>query len=76
MKVNKFFVMLLLLLLVPSGGQAAESVKNTALMIQEQGSFAIGGTVIQNTGTFDPRKPADPAGQSYHGDHRILNLKI
>lgn len=72
MKMNKFFLMLLLLLLVPSGGQAAENAKNTALMIQEQGSFAVGGTVLQNPGTFDPRKPADPAGQSYHGDHAYV----
>jgi pimeloyl-ACP methyl ester carboxylesterase len=39
------------------------------LVIQEQGSFAVGGTVINADGTFDPRKPLEPAGQSFHGDH-------
>ncbi|MBE2294335.1 MAG: alpha/beta fold hydrolase, partial [Phycisphaerales bacterium] len=39
------------------------------LLIQEQGSFAAGGKVATAPGTFDPRKPLEPAGQSYHGDH-------
>ena len=39
------------------------------LTIQEQGSFAVGGTVITSPGTFDPRNPTDPAGQTLHGDH-------
>ena len=38
------------------------------LMIQEQGSFAVGGTVIAAPGTFDPLKPT-PEGQTLHGDH-------
>jgi hypothetical protein len=38
-------------------------------VIQEQGSFAVGGTVTTAPGTFDPRKPLQPAGQTYHGDH-------
>lgn len=40
-----------------------------SLLIQEQGSFAAGGKVATAPGTFDPRKPLEPAGQSYHGDH-------
>jgi hypothetical protein len=39
------------------------------LLIAKQGSFAAGGTVTTAPGTFDPRKPLDPAGQTYHGDH-------
>ena len=42
--------------------------KPEPLVIQEQGSFAVGGTVITNPGTFDPYKPT-PAGQTFHGDH-------
>jgi Alpha/beta hydrolase family len=38
-------------------------------VIQEQGSFAVGGTVTTAPGTFDPWKPLQPAGQTYHGDH-------
>jgi hypothetical protein len=71
MHINKFFLILLLVLL-PSGAMAAQTGKLEPLMIQEQGSFAVGGTVVQNPGAFDPRKPADPAGQSYHGDHAYV----
>jgi len=58
---------------------ACGSVKNTTdkgpLMIQEQGSFAVGGTVITNPGTFDPKKPT-PAGQTFHGDHAYVFYQI
>ena len=39
------------------------------LVIQDQGSFTVGGTVLTAPGAFDPRKPLDPAGQTFHGDH-------
>ncbi|MEK1933066.1 MAG: alpha/beta fold hydrolase, partial [Pararhizobium sp.] len=43
--------------------------KKEPLVIQDQGSFAVGGKVITAPGTFDPLKPMDSAGQTYHGDH-------
>ncbi|MGO4395235.1 alpha/beta fold hydrolase [Variovorax sp. M-6] len=39
-----------------------------ALTIQSQGSFAVGGAVVQTPGTYDNNKPT-AAGQSFHGDH-------
>jgi Alpha/beta hydrolase family len=39
------------------------------LVIQEQGSLAVGGTVTTHPGTFNHLKPTEPAGQTYHGDH-------
>jgi hypothetical protein len=54
---------------------AAETGKREALVIQEQGSFAVGGTVIKNAGTFDPYKPS-PAGQTFHGDHAYVSYQI
>jgi hypothetical protein len=42
---------------------------SAALNIEEQGSFAVGGTVITSDGTFDPRNPTDPQGQTLHSDH-------
>ncbi len=49
----------------------------------EQGSFAVGGTVVTQPGkfdpikqgTFDPRGP-DSAGQSRHGDHAYVFYQI
>jgi hypothetical protein len=53
------------------------------LVIQEQGSFAAGGTVITNTGSFDPIKhgtfyPSNQAseGQTLHGDHAYVFYQI
>ncbi len=46
-----------------------------SLMIQEQGSFAIGGKIITNPGTFNPKQPA-PDGQTLHGDHAYVFYQI
>ena len=56
---------------------SSESVKqnSTALMIAEQGSFAVGGTVIKNEGDFDPIKLTS-AGQTLHGDHAYVFYQI
>ena len=45
------------------------------LAIQEQGSFAVGGTVIRVPGTFDPFKPT-AEGQTLHGDHAYAFYQI
>jgi len=45
------------------------------LVIQAQGSFAIGGTVITNPGTYDPMTQA-PHGQTLHGDHAQVFYQI
>lgn len=45
------------------------------LVIDEQGSFAVGGTVITNPGTFDQYNQT-PAGQTFHGDHAYVFYQI
>lgn len=45
------------------------------IIIQQQGSFAVGGTVITNPGTFDANKPT-AAGQTFHGDHAYTFYQI
>lgn len=54
---------------------AERSGKPELLVIQEQGSFAVGGTVITNPGTFDPLKMT-PEGQTFHGDHAYVFYQI
>jgi pimeloyl-ACP methyl ester carboxylesterase len=56
---------------------------NGSLIIQEQGSFAVGGTVVTNPGTFDPIKDGaynpvnqSSAGQTLHGDHAYVFYQI
>ena len=53
---------------------ACVSIKGL-LLIKEQGSFAVGGSVIKNAGTFDPVKRG-PEGQTFHGDHAYINYQI
>jgi pimeloyl-ACP methyl ester carboxylesterase len=61
--------------------QAAD--QRAPLAIREQGSFAIGGTVVTAPGTFDPiaqgaYNPAgvDPRGQTLHGDHAYVFYQV
>ena len=49
--------------------------KSDPLIILEQGSFAVGGKVITNIGTFDPYSPT-PDGQTFHGDHAYVFYQI
>jgi hypothetical protein len=62
---------------------AAAAEKPGPLVIQEQGSFAVGGTVATAPGAFDPIRhgaydPADQsvAGQTLHGDHAYVFYQI
>src|SRR5947199_192474 len=52
------------------GAVASEQPKPAPLVIQDQGSFAVGGTVITNPGTFDTFKPT-PEGQVWFNTFRI-----
>jgi hypothetical protein len=45
------------------------------ILIQDQGSFTVGGTVITSPGIFDPYKPT-PAGQTFRGDHAYVFYQI
>jgi hypothetical protein len=45
------------------------------LIIHEQGSFAVGGTVVTNPGTFDPHKPTAD-GATLHGDHAYVFYQV
>lgn len=77
-----------LVLAVTLAGCAAPVISRTAgapepLVILEQGSFAVGGTVVTTPGTFDPvaqgaYNPAgpDPRGQTYHGDHAYVFYQV
>ncbi|WP_342236643.1 alpha/beta hydrolase [Inquilinus sp. OTU3971] len=61
---------------VPSlSAMALADEKPVPLVIQEQGSFAVGGTTISAPGTYDPYKPS-PAGQTFHGDHAYVFYQV
>ena len=64
-----FFILLLVLLNACT--TVKKNVGKSPLLIQDQGSFAVGGSVIENSGTFNPFNPT-PEGQTLHGDHAYI----
>lgn len=63
-----------------AGGQET-SRDEFPITIASQGSFAVGGTVIQRPGKYDNSRfigwatPVEP-GQSYHADHAVVDFQI
>lgn len=51
------------------------SDKSEPLAIQKQGSFAVGGTVITNGGSYNAINRS-PAGQTLHGDHAFAFYQV
>jgi hypothetical protein len=64
-----------LLVPVSSCADGGHTAADDVMMIKEQGSFVVGGTVIANPGTFDPYNPT-PAGQTFRGDHAYVFYQI
>src|SRR6478736_1414631 len=62
---NRFALVAALIVSVSTYGQ------KKPITIQDQGSFTVGGTVVTNSGTFDPIKRT-PEGQTLHGDHAYV----
>lgn len=54
--------------LSPVSAMADPAAKFEPLTIQEQGSFAVGGTVVTTPGIYDNNNPTAD-GQGFHGDH-------
>lgn len=47
---------------------AQQPNRQEPLVVQEQGSFAVGGTVLSRPGTYSNNAPTSE-GQTFHGDH-------
>lgn len=83
MKNRQFVALFILLSCLASASAQDRSKKPDPLMIQEQGSFAVGGKIITAPGTFDPIKhgafnPSNQSseGQTLHGDHAYVFYQI
>ncbi|WP_221393607.1 alpha/beta fold hydrolase [Dyadobacter sp. NIV53] len=46
------------------------------LLIEEQGSFTVGGTKVTEPGKFDLNNALKPQGQTFHGDHAYVFYQI
>jgi len=69
------FLLISAAIILSSSAVAGEKTGLAPLIIQEQGSFAAGGTVVHEPGTFDPVKMS-PEGQTLHGDHAYVFYQI
>ncbi len=67
---------LVLSLLFSAGLGIQAQPKQKPLIIAEQGSFAIGGIVLQDTGRFNLQEALKPAGQTLHADHAYTFYQI
>lgn len=47
-----------------------------ALSILEQGSFAVGGEVVTQPGSYQTQQPLKADGQTLHGDHAYVSYQI
>ncbi|MBX7435211.1 alpha/beta fold hydrolase [Mycobacterium sp. Y57] len=64
------------LALTSCGSPTEPEAPSNTLVIREQGSFAAGGATATAPGAFDAQQPANPAGQTYHGDHAYAFYQI
>lgn len=72
---NWLIVLLLINVCVSTSVTAQTAKSQKPILIQDQGSFAVGGTVITQPGKFDPYKPT-PEGQTFSGDHAYVFYQI
>lgn len=57
------------------GLASCNTPENDFIILKEQGSFAVGGSVITNPGTFDAIART-PEGQTFHGDHAYVFYQV
>lgn len=65
----KYSLLLSSLAILVSCASQQQMTGNDVLVIQQQGSFAVGGTKITEPGKFDLTDALKPQGQTFHGDH-------
>jgi pimeloyl-ACP methyl ester carboxylesterase len=71
---GSLLVLLITLFIVAPACSQGEK-KQTPIQIEEQGSFAVGGKVITNPGTFNPYNPTQE-GETLHGDHAYVFYQV
>ena len=72
MKKSASLIALLFMAILSANAQ--ENVKKEPIVIDTQGSFAVGGSILQNPGTFNPITRT-PEGQTFHGDHAYITYQ-
>lgn len=62
--------------MLSSCGISKQHSGNNPLVVQQQGSFSVGGTKISEPGNFDLSNALKPQGQTLHGDHAYAFYQI
>ena len=62
--------------LLVAAGCGSNALADQPLVIQKQGSFMAGGTVVTTPGVFNPMSPTSAAGQTLSGDHTYVQFDI
>lgn len=80
-QINSFILSAILLLCASCGAKqtgttATAEPDGNAIVLRLQGSFAIGGTVITQPGTYNTQQPLKADGQTLHGDHAYVSYQI
>lgn len=70
------WITLLLLITMAASSSNAQTVRQNPLVIEKQGSFAVGGTKTTEPGNFDLNNALKPQGQTFHGDHAYVFYQI
>jgi len=66
-KIKFKLTLLLSLIIISAIALAQNKQQKSPMVIQEQGSFAVGGRVVTHPGKYT--SPTSPEGQTIHGDH-------
>ncbi len=56
--------------------QAADHAKKTPIVLEDQGSYAVGGRTITHAGQFEEKNFLSEDGQSAYGDHAYVFYQI
>jgi len=70
---NLLLIILSSFIVVPACSRGEK--KHNPIQIEEQGSFAVGGTVMTSPGTFNPYSPTQE-GETFHGDHAYVFYQV
>lgn len=71
----RLFINLFIAFNITFSAAAQKVIKQQPLIIEEQGSFSVGGSVKTSQGKFDPYNPSS-LGQTFRGDHAYVLYQI
>ncbi|MEY4137957.1 MAG: hypothetical protein RLZZ371_139 [Pseudomonadota bacterium] len=58
-----------------AGATGVKTTRPAPLLIEQQGSFAVGGIVVRSDGAYDATQ-AGTEGQTLHGDHAFVSYQL